>query len=360
MSSRVVICCGSGGVGKTTSSAALALSSAINGSRVAVLTIDPAKRLADSLGIQSTGGAPQRIPLKDIEGSCHAVILDVEETFEGLIHKFSSSPESAAQILNNRYFQFASTRLGGVHEYMASEKVRELATSGDYDLVIVDTPPSRNALDFLRAPERVAGLMDGAVMRWMAMPASRGGWRALELGSEAVAKVLRLLIGQGTIGEIAGFFELFRELWDGFHSRSLEVQALLASEQTTFLLISSPAPSARREALFFLDQLKKMDLPFGGFLINRAEVQAAETGDLESQLNGIVPPEMAATIAKLPALQNQRAQQHQRSIDALLAAGPKQAKHWIVPDLGRPIHTLNDLIVLSEQLPQIEALSTQP
>ena len=353
MSARIVICCGSGGVGKTTTSAALALSNAINGLRVVVLTIDPAKRLADSLGIAVLGGSPQRIPMTDISGSCDAVMLDVEETFEGLIHKFSTSPESAKRILENRYFQFASTRLGGVHEYMAAEKVRELATSGAYDLVVVDTPPSRNALDFLRAPDRVAGLMDGAVMRWMAMPATRSGWRALELGSEAVAKVLGLLVGKDTIGEIAQFFELFRDLWDGFHQRSLEVQALLGSEQTTFLLVSSPAPSARREALYFLDKLSEMNLPFGGFLINRAEAEVVFEPNLKEQLADIIPTELASLIVGLPSIQNQLAHQHQRSIDALLAAGPSNTKHWVIPDLGRPVNTLDDLIHLGANIPQV-------
>ena len=357
MSARVVICCGSGGVGKTTTSAALALSSAMSGLRVAVLTIDPAKRLADSLGIQNAGGAPQRIPLPDCPGLCDAVILDVQETFEALIHKFSSSPESAHRILSNRYFQFASTRLGGVHEYMASEKVRELASSGHYDLVVVDTPPTRNALEFLRAPDRVSGLMDGAVMRWMAMPSTRSGWRALELGSEAVAKVLGMLVGKDTIGEIAQFFDLFRDLWDGFHQRSIEVKALLASDQTTFLLVSSPAPSARREALYFLSQLKAQGLPFCGFLINRAEAKPEAMDDIEPALADIMGPDLAQTISAIPKLQAQLAQQHQRSIDALLAAGPDPSAHWIIPDLGRPINNLDDLIELSDHLPRLDSLS---
>jgi anion-transporting ArsA/GET3 family ATPase len=227
MSAAVIICCGSGGVGKTTSSAALAIKLAMEGARVVVLTIDPARRLADSLNIGTIGGEPTRVPLPDTTGYCDALMLDVAETFIALIQRFASSKETAERILSNRYFQFASTRLGGVHEYMAAEKVRALAACGDYDVVVVDTPPSRNALEFLRAPERLAELMDGGVMRWMAMPATRSGWRALELGSEAAAKVLRRLVGDGTIGEIAQFFDLFRDLWDGFHERSLEVQAML-------------------------------------------------------------------------------------------------------------------------------------
>ena len=262
MNAKVIICCGSGGVGKTTSSAALALKLAHEGLRVVVLTIDPAKRLADSLNIGEIRGTPTRIPLNPCDGTCDAVMLDVQQTFVELIQHFSSSPKQATRILYNRYFQFASTRLGGVHEYMAAEKVRSLATCGDYEVVVVDTPPSRNALDFLTAPKRLAALMEGGVIRWLAMPATKKSWKALEMGSDAVAKVLRRLIGDATILEIADFFDAFRGLWDGFHSRSLQVQSLLRGPQTSFLLVTSPATTARNEAFFFLDKLQQEELPF--------------------------------------------------------------------------------------------------
>lgn len=351
MSAQVVVCCGSGGVGKTSTSAALGLALAQSGHRVALLTIDPAKRLADSLNLGAIGGTPTRVPLKNVSGRCEALMLDVEETFEALIRRVATSEDSAERILSNRYFQFASTRLGGVHEYMAAEKVRELALSGEYDFVVVDTPPARNALDFLRAPDRIAGLMDGGVVRWMAMPATRSGWRALELGSEAVARVLRRLIGQSTIGEIAEFFELFRDLWEGFHVRSNELKQLLSSDQTRFFLITSPAPTARSEALFFLDQLDDFEVPFGGFIINRVESPPLHHGDPSPYLPEGLPEQLVEAIRIVPEKQRLTAEEHSRSIQSLLSAGPDGANHWIVPDLGKPINKLDDLLELASHLP---------
>ena len=351
MSARIVVCCGSGGVGKTSTSAALGLALAQSGQRVALLTIDPAKRLADSLNLGEIGGTPTQVPLPNTAGRCDALMLDVEETFEALIRRVATSSEAAERILTNRYFQFASTRLGGVHEYMAAEKVRELALCGAYDWVVVDTPPARNALDFLRAPERIAGLMDGGVVRWMAMPATRSGWRALELGSEAVARVLRLLVGRGTIGEIAEFFELFRDLWEGFHTRSIELKALLSSEHTRFFLITSPAPTARSEALYFLDQLSEFGVPFGGFIINRVESPPTHTGDLAPLLPAELPGSVAEAISAIPQRQAQAAALHTKSIQSLLSAGPADADHWVVPDMGKPINSLDDLLELASHLP---------
>ena len=351
MSAQIVVCCGSGGVGKTSTSAALGLALAQSGQRVALLTIDPAKRLADSLNLGAIGGTPTRVPLQGGSGSCDALMLDVEETFEALIRRVATSEASAERILNNRYFQFASTRLGGVHEYMAAEKVRELALSSAYDWVVVDTPPARNALDFLRAPERIAGLMDGGVVRWMAMPATGSGWRALELGSEAVARVLRRLVGQGTIGEIAEFFELFRDLWEGFHTRSKELQQLLSSERTRFFLITSPAPTARSEALFFLEQLTEFQVPFGGFIINRVELAPQHSDDVAPHLSQDLPQSLFDAVSMIPAMQRLTADEHTKSIQSLLAAGPAGAPHWLVPDLGRPINKLDDLLELASHLP---------
>lgn len=272
MTARVLICCGSGGVGKTTVSAALAIQRAVAGERVAVLTIDPARRLADSLGIGEIGNTARAVPLPAAAaGHLDAMMLDAKATFDDLIRRISPSEASAERVLRNRYYQFASEKLGGSHEYMAMQKLLDLWENGPYDTIVLDTPPTRHALDFLAAPQRMAGLFDQGVLRWLVMPASRGGWRALELGSEAVAKVLQKLMGEGTIREIADFFEAFRDLWDGFRERSLRVDALLADPSTRFLLVSSPAPSSRAEALFFLGELGARGLPFGGFLVNRVD-----------------------------------------------------------------------------------------
>jgi anion-transporting ArsA/GET3 family ATPase len=355
MSCQIVICCGSGGVGKTTTSAALALKWAMGGDRVVVLTIDPARRLADSLNIGRIGGDPTPVPLPDTAGSLDAVMLDVQATFEGLIKRLASSEEAAQQIFDNRYFQFASSRLGGVHEYMAAEKVWELSMSGKYDVVVVDTPPTRNALDFLRAPERMASLMDGAVMRWMSMPATKGGWRALEMGSEVVVRVLRKLVGESTIGEIAEFFNMFRDLWDGFHARSIDIHALLRGHQTKFLLVTSPAPSARSEALFFLELLRKQTMPFSGFVVNRTETTPEfQISPEQFPENGDIPnwSSICDAVANVVTVQSKLAKSYEQSINAIRSAGPPGAGIWLIPNQARPINQLHDLISLGDLLPK--------
>lgn len=357
---RVVICCGSGGVGKTTASAALALKWAIAGQRVAVLTIDPARRLADSLSIGEIGNTPVRVPIERIAphatGRLDAMMLDAKATFDDLVRRLAVSDTSATRILENRYYQFTSTRLGGSHEYMAMERLYDLWHSGLYDVVVLDTPPTRHALDFLRAPDRMASLMDEGVLRWLVMPASRSGWRALELGSEAVSRVLKRVMGRGTISEIAEFFEVFRDLWEGFHGRSVQVQSLLRDRRTTFLLVSSPSPAARGDALFFLDKLHEQALPFGGFLVNRTvgiPQQSLRPEELPTQ--GPLPADrwaaVLATIQQAPLLRTRLAQDHAQAVAALRSAGPAGAPCWCVPEQRQDLHDLPGLAAIGAFLP---------
>lgn len=361
---RVVVCCGSGGVGKTTISSALALKWALAGHRVAVLTIDPARRLADSLSIGEIGNTAVRVPIEQVAplstGSLDAMMLDAKATFDDLVRRFAPTDDAATRILENRYYQFTSTRLGGSHEYMAMERLYDLWHHGDYDVVVLDTPPTRHALDFLRAPDRMASLMDEGVLRWLVMPATRSGWRALELGSEAVARVLKRVIGKGTISEIAEFFEVFRELWDGFHSRSVDVQALLRNPVTTFVLVSSPAPAARSDALFFLDKLEEQSLPFGGFVVNRT-VTAPPLLDpaLLPQTGPLPPDRWAAVLAAMlqaPLLRRQLAAAQAESVAELRSAGPAAAPCWSVPEQPNDLHDLAGLAEITEHLPSLDTI----
>jgi anion-transporting ArsA/GET3 family ATPase len=349
---QLLICCGSGGVGKTTVSAGIAIKAARDGQRVCVLTIDPARRLADSLGVAGLGNVASPVPVPGATGQLFALMLDARAVFDDLVRRFAPSPLAAERILANRYYRFASSRLGGSHEYMAMEKLLELAQSGQYDTIVLDTPPTRNALDFLRAPERMSGLMDQGVLRWLVMPASHGGWRALELGSEALAGVLKKMMGRETVEEISEFFDAFRDLWDGFRDRSAEVQATLRGPLCRFYLVSSPAAASQAEALFFLDVLRERKLPFGGFIVNRV-VPAPQARESE-----VVVPASAglpeAVQAALRATLRQRAAlaaDHARSIAHLRAVGPADAPLWVLPDQERDLHDVERLLTLADYLP---------
>ncbi len=347
MTARVLVCCGSGGVGKTTLSAALALRHARAGERVLVVTIDPARRLADSLGIGTLDNTPRPVPLGPGPGSLDALMLDARATFDGLVAALAPGPAVARRVLENRYYGFAAGRLGGVHEYMAMQRLLDLA-DGPWDTIVLDTPPTRHALDFLRAPERMAGLFDQGVLRWVVMPASAGGWRALELGSEAIARVLGRLLGRETIGEIAEFFESFRELWEGFRTRSLRVRALLGAPGTRFLLVTAPAPASLDEAFFFLDQLQARGLPFAGFIVNRV-VDAPPALPAAPPPGGA--PEWAAAAAGLARTRAARAAEHEAAIARLQAAAPAGAACWRVPDQAEPVVALAGLDALGAHLP---------
>ena len=260
------------------------------------------------------------------------------------------------RILGNRYYSFASERLGGSHEYMAMERLLQLAEGGRYDVVVLDTPPTRHALDFLRAPDRMAGLMDQGILRWLVMPARKGGWRALELGSEAVARVLKTLVGQGTIGEIADFFDAFVAVGEGMRARSLAVHDLLRARQTRFLLVTTPAPAARAEALYFLALLAEKEMPFGGFLINRFLAPPAHplaAADLPAAL----PEGVADALLAAHQLRQQQSEAHQRNVAALRAADSRGAPAWHIADQGADIHDLGGLLALSAALPDLGALS---
>jgi anion-transporting ArsA/GET3 family ATPase len=358
VSTRVIICCGSGGVGKTTTSAALAIRFAREGRRVAVLTIDPARRLADSLAVGEIGNTAVRVPVPDLPpgGSLDAMMLDSKKTFDGIVERFAPSPEVRDRILGNHYYTFVSTRLAGAHEYMAMEKLLELVESDLYDVVVLDTPPSRHALDFLGAPERMANLMDEGVMRWMIVPASRSGWRMLEKGSEILAKVLRAMLGERTITDIAEFFGAFQTLWEGFRDRSIKVRELLRAPDTRFLLVATPAPGARAEALHFLDVLRGSRMPFGGFLLNRCAVPPRATA---APAFGSPPPDLSAdawreTLEAIRLVPDQRRKlvaSQDAAIAELTAHAPTHAPAWRIPDFEKEIHDIGGLTRLSAHLP---------
>ncbi len=345
----VYICCGAGGVGKTTSSAGLALAQARAGARVVVLTIDPARRLADALGVR-VGNEPSPVllpPELEAKGSLHALMLDPKETFDRVVSRFAPTPEARDRIYKNHIYQHASANLAGSQEYMAMERLYELAREDHWDCVVLDTPPTHHALDFLAAPDRMANLMDEGVMRWIVLPASRGGWRMLERGSEVLASVLERMVGNSTIADIAEFFTAFQALWDGFRERSIEVRTLLSAPSTKFLLVTTPAPAARAEARLFVEQLRTHRQPLAGFLVNRCLVAPPNPGapsfGPDPGLAGWA--ESVAELTALPERQRARVEVQEANIAELVRG--TTAPVWRIPDLGSAVHDLGGIIRIS-------------
>jgi anion-transporting ArsA/GET3 family ATPase len=275
---RVVLCCGTGGVGKTTTAAVIALAAARQGRNAVVVTIDPAKRLADTLGLAELGNTPREIPRARWDtaadavpnGHLSAMMLDTRATFDGLVRRYAEDKAQAARILENRFYRNIAGALSGTQEYMAMEKLHELHDEGGYDLIVVDTPPSRHALDFLDAPQRLTRLLDNRIFRLLMMPTRT----YLRLAGAAVQRFLRTVgkvIGTEVLDDIVAFFRAFEGMEQGFRDRASRVEALLAEPQTAFVLITSPRRDAVDEAEFFSAQLRDADLPVDALVVNRVD-----------------------------------------------------------------------------------------
>jgi anion-transporting ArsA/GET3 family ATPase len=267
--SHVIVCCGSGGVGKTTTAAVLALEAARAGRRSVVVTIDPARRLADALGLEGLTNSATRIDA-DLPGEMHALMLDTKSTFDGLVRRHSADPEQAEGILSNRFYQNISSALSGTQEYMASEKLYELAEEGDWDLVVVDTPPTRNALDFLDAPQRLAHFLDHRLYKVLMTP-TRGIVKAVNLAAQAVVRSLSKVVGGEVVADAIAFFQAFEGMERGFKERAAAVDRLLAAPETAFVLVASPKADTVAEATYFADQLTEHGITVRGLVVNRMQ-----------------------------------------------------------------------------------------
>ncbi len=290
---RVVITVGAGGVGKTTSAAALGVAAARRGRRVLCLTIDPAHRLAESLGISEMSTeaveidkarfAAANIP---IDGSLTVMMLDTKRTFDELVHKYSSSKEKAEQLLSNKLYQYVSTSLAGTQEYMAMEKLIAVKDDPRYDLIVLDTPPTANALDFLDAPERMMEALDSAAMRWFVEAFQSTGKVSLNLLAKSAALVLKTIgtiTGGGFLDDLARFITELNDLFGGFKQRAARVQATLRASDVAFVMVTSPAPMSMKEVLYFSDRLAEHHMPRGAFVINRFHMPPPHAGETISQ-----------------------------------------------------------------------------
>ncbi|WP_330228029.1 ArsA family ATPase [Nocardia sp. NBC_00508] len=267
-SARVVVCCGSGGVGKTTTAAAIALRAAEQGRKVVVLTIDPARRLAQSLGVADLDNTPQRVALgPEAKGELHAMMLNMRRTFDDMVLEHTS-PDKAEQIFANPFYQTVASSFGGTQEYMAMEKLGQLAHQGEWDLIVVDTPPSRNALDFLDAPKRLGNFLNGRMIRVIMAP-GRGVTRLVTGAMSLAVRGVSTIVGGQMLKDASNFLQSLESLFGGFQERADRTYAMLSKPGTHFLVVAAPEPDALREASFFVDRLSTERMPLAGLVLNR-------------------------------------------------------------------------------------------
>ncbi len=338
---RIVVCCGAGGVGKTTTSAALAVAAADAGRTVVVLTIDPARRLADALGLDSLSNTPSLVE-GDWPGELWALMLDTKSTFDTLVTTYSSSPEQAERILANRFYRNISGALSGTQEYMAMEKLFELADEGRFDLIVVDTPPTRNALDFIDAPRRLTRLLDNRVFRVLMLPA-RASLKVVGVATQAFLKTVARVVGTQVVQDAVTFFQAFEGMEEGFRQRAQRVLDLLSDPETAFVLVASPRRDAVEEADFFVEKLAEAGIPVQAMVINRMHPRFGGDGAEGDR-------ERARSLAGTPleALYENRAQLHQMADSeeehvAGLSSRVAPAPTVRVPLLPSDVHDLDGL-----------------
>lgn len=283
----IVVCCGSGGAGKTTTSAAIALAGAEAGRRACVVTIDPARRLADALGLDRLENDAHRIE-GHWSGELYALMLDAKGTFDDLVHRYSEDPAQAERILSNRLYRNLTSALSGTQEYMAAEKLYELHESGLYDLVVVDTPPTRNALDFLDAPGRLTRFLENRVFRLLLMP-GRASMKALSVATQAFLKTISRVAGSEIVEDAVAFFRAFDGMEEGFRDRARRVEQLLADPGTAFVLVAAPRRDSVSEARFFSERLASAGIPVAGLVMNRVHPDF-RAGSLGPGVLATIPP----------------------------------------------------------------------
>jgi anion-transporting ArsA/GET3 family ATPase len=359
-SASIVVCCGSGGVGKTSTAAALAVRGAELGRRTCVLTIDPARRLAQALGLDLLSNEPKPVRGKGLPakgpGSLDAMMLDMRRTFDDIIERYARDEEQAERILANRFYQRLSSTLAGTQEYMAMEKLYELHESGRYELLVVDTPPTRSALDFLDAPAHLNELLDARAFRLLIGPAQRVGrtyMAGLNFATNTMARMVRRITGSELLAEVGEFFAAFEGMYDGFKERARRVYELLEDRGTAFVVVATPDQAALREAAFFAGRLASGRMPLGALVVNRVhhaapvpEVPTAALRRLEA--DGDDGRLLATLLRQHRALEALAAAERER-IAGLVEAVPGTAVVE-VPLLTDDIHDIPGLRRLSRYL----------
>jgi anion-transporting ArsA/GET3 family ATPase len=352
---RVLVVCGSGGVGKTTTAAALALHAGLLGRRVLVCTIDPSRRLATSLGLSRLSGRPRALDLSRFRpppgGAVSAMTLDTKSTFDELVERHAPDEGARRRILDNAFYQQVSAALSGSHEYMAMEKLLELQADTRYDLVVLDTPPTRHALDFLEAPDRMLSFLDTSILRFFLKPYFVAGRLTLKVATKTGALALRLVdryLGLQFLQDLSEFFLAFEGMYAGFKERAGRVHELLRRPDSGFVLVASPARSALDEALFFFRRLRQMNMPFVSFVVNRLHPDPAEASPPAPR--GAPRAAVAAGLAErlLSIYQDQRkvAARERRAVARLEVDTAEPMV--MVPELEADVHDLRGLLEVGE------------
>ena len=355
---RVCICGGSGGVGKTTTAAAIAMGAAAEGGKVAVVTIDPARRLANSLGLDELGNEPHLVESGlfeavglEMKGELWAMMLDPKRTFDDVIAQLAPDEATRDEVLGNRIYQQLSNAVAGSQEYTAIAKLYELDRDHDFDLLVLDTPPSRNALDFLDAPDRLTNFFEGRALRAFLAPSGLAA-RVVGRGSGMVFGVLKRITGVDLLRDVSTFFRALGGLVDGFHERAAAVKGVLRDPSTTFLIVTSPEPDPVEEAIFFHGKLREAGMPFGGLIVNRVQPADGLGGDphgVKAELTAVLGDDLARRVAQAYAEAQQLARRDAASL-ARLHAEVGGAEPVLVPQLDGDVHDLDGLISVHDHL----------
>jgi anion-transporting ArsA/GET3 family ATPase len=377
---RIAVCVGCGGVGKTTVAAAIALEAARRHRNVAVITIDPARRLADALGVQELGNEPQEIPREVLselgvpaDGNLWAMMLDMKRTFDDMVERFAESPEARDRILENPIYQHVSDALAGSVEYSAMEKVYELCERKDFDLVIVDTPPAQHALDFLEAPQRLVEFLESRIVQILihpAMAAGRFGFKIFHRTARRVLQLLERVSGIGFLEDISEFLMAFEHMSEGFRDRAVKVRQLLLGPEASFILIAGPARESAHQAERFLDRLEATGVPLSGVLINRVhrwpgngvpkefasdeELNAAVLSALVNALERSEGPDYPAREAARAAVDAARGyadlvRRDAGVTEALESRTRGRGRYWgTIPELASDVHDLAGLALVAD------------
>jgi anion-transporting ArsA/GET3 family ATPase len=361
---EVIVCAGAGGVGKTTTAAAIALRAAVDGKRTVVLTIDPARRLAASLGLKELSNEPTKVPPRKFDaaklspaGELYAMMLDTKTTFDKVVMRYAPTTDQANRIINNRFYRNISATLSGTQEYMAMEKLYELYAEGGFEVIVIDTPPTRHALDFLDAPQRLTGFLESRVLRWFLLPYIKAGGGFLRVANIAAGTFLRIvkrIIGTEALEDTAEFFRNLEGMYEGFNARAREVASLLKSNVTSFIVVTSPATDSVNEATFFASRLNESGLPFGALVVNRVHpvygdeisVRARQLAKLKASGSG------GRLLAKM--LQNQAdfmrvVESERANLAALARKIPRHRWVW-VPYLEREAIDFAGLTAIADRL----------